>query len=937
MASPVQQAQSMEQINATPRGVARGKFKRSLLATAVASATMALTTQPVCGQDDDLMLEEVIVTVNRREESLQDVSGTVQAFSGDDLQKLGINSDFKNLQYAVPGLQITNQEGKIEVFLRGIGSSDSDFSSDPSVATHYNGVYLPRPRGIGPLFFDAERVEVNKGPQGTLRGRNATGGTINIISNKPDFEEFGGHVQAGVGNFNDQQLEAVVNIPVSDTFAMRLSAWAREHDGLYENAFQDFDNFQTPGSQDDQAYRLSLAWQPSDALAVDFQYFKAEVRSSGDPGAFSGRALSAGEDVEDLDDPWEQYFRTEGNYEQDIDTALLSVSYDFSSFGVEYNGSYNNLEAYNQNASREWQLGMSYPGAVAEADFIASGANAQRNLLVNDTFYQADTSKSQTHEIRFFSTESESLQWTAGAFYFQEDFDFVSWDVGNGFCGDSSDFVGNESPVGPRTVSCWQNGLGGENRGDDAEVESYAFYADLTYDITDRFRVMGGVRYTDEEKTQRDFNAQYQFNFNEDFFLGSAGVNELSDIIIGEPGFRLTDPGDRSINDLAPGGSGKDLFLDGVNRFGLGDNWGNVLNSCVEGVDCEVVVTSVFDPNGDRGTLRATNVVEDDYVDWRAGFEYDLNDGSSGVETMTYFTLSTGTRSGGINRPIILEDGRQTNVTWKPEELMVYELGAKNAFFLNERPVRLNAAVFYYDYSDYVAQVLVDVPNPTPLNPNATTQQVLTDNVSDATVFGVEVEGNIDLPYGLNVNAALTYLDSEFENSAVLDPRTDANLIVDVDGNALPNVSEWNLNLRLSQVIDLDWESLQSFDWTISALLRSEYFLTPFNNNGYAVDANGNSFEIPLTDLPAPNNNDALSDVGGAANARFFTDEVDGFYIINVNAGLNFGDDEQFRLDAYVENLTEEAFSGKGFVNSSVNIRYLNSPRIFGVRFKALF
>lgn len=908
-------------------------FRRSLLATAVAAAAAG----PLCAsaQQQEHVLEEVIVTVNRVEESLQDVSGTVQAFNSDELQALGINSEFSNLQYAVPGLQIAKQEGKLEVFLRGIGSSDSDFSSDPSIAIHYNGVYLPRPRGIGPLFFDSERVEVNKGPQGTVRGRNATGGTINIISKRPDFQEFGGYVQAGLGNYDDKQLEGVLNIPVNDTFAARLAAWGRKHDGLYSNAFQEVP-LEGPGAQDDTAFRVTLAWEPNDRFSTTFQYFTAEVKSSGDPGGFAGRSFSAGETVEDLDDPWKQYFRTEGDFEQDIDTMILNLSYDFDRFGIEYNGSYNSLEAYNQNASREWQLGMKYPGSEIEADYIASGANPQRNLLVNDTFSQADKSESQTHEVRFYSLDFGRLQWSTGAFYFQEDFDSLGWDVGNGFCGDSSDFVGPDSPVGPNTVSCWQNGLGGENRNDDSEVESLAFYADGTFEVTDRLRILGGIRYTDEEKKQDRFNAQYQFNWNAEFFFGYPGVNEFSDLIIGEPGFRLTDPGDRRINDYAPGDSGKELFLDGIKRFGLGDNWGRMLEDCREGIDCEVIVTSDLNPNGDRGSIRATNKVQDDYIDWRLGLEYDLGDGSN-LETMTYFTISTGTRSGGINDPFILADGRQLNTAWDPEELVVYELGAKNTFFWDDRPVRLNAAAFYYDYSDYVAQVLVDIPNPRPDNPDATTQKVFTDNVADATVIGLEVEGNVALPWFLDLNAALTWLDSEFEDSAVVDARSPDSPVIDVKGNELPNVSEWNLNLRLSQFVELDWGEVRSFDWTVSALYRSEYYLTPFNNKGYILDENGKTRAIPLIDMPPPGNNDALSGVGGPANARFYYDKVDGFWVINLNAGLNFGEDERFRLDAYVENVTEEAFSTKGFINNSVNIRYLNAPRIWGVRFRARF
>ena len=916
-------------------------FSKKVLSTAIASV-IAGGGVPAYAQDGTQMMEEIVVTVNRREQNLQDVSGTVQAFNGDDLLKIGINSDFQNLQYAVPGLQIANQEGKVEVFLRGIGSSDSDFSSDPSVATHYNGVYLPRPRGIGPLFFDSERVEVNKGPQGTIRGRNATGGTINIISNRPEFDSVNGEVAGGVGNFGGSELQGVINVPVTDSFAFRAAIWAKKHDGLYSNAFNDGGALRTPSSQDDVAGRIHARWEPTDTLALDFQYFNASVESSGDPGAFAGRSLSAGYDIDDLDDPWNQYFRSGGNYEQDINTVILKVTNDWDSFGVEYSGSFNKLEAYNANASREWQLGMNYPGSEVEAAYIASGANPQRNLQVNDTFYQADTSASMTHEVRFYSAGDSALTWTAGAFYFEEEFDYVSWDVGNGFCG-GSNFLNAEAPLGPSTISCWQNGLGGENRGDDSEVETMAFYFDGTYELNDRTRFIFGIRATSEEKNQRDFNAQYQFDFNADFFNDFPGINENTDLVIGEPGFRLTDPGSRTITDAVPGTGALDLFVDGIASFGLSDNWGDFLQACEEGTNCQVTVSSSFDD--ESGSIRANNSVEDDYIDWRLGVEYDLNDGSgsNNLETMTYLTISTGHRSGGINRPLILGPGRRADVTWEPEELVVYELGAKNTFFLGDYGVRLNSALFYYDYSDYVAQLLVDVPNPTPQDPDGVTQQVLTDNVSDATILGLEVEGNVDLPFNMNLNASLLLLDSEFENSAILDPRTGDNNVINVDGNQLPNVSKVGINARLSQTIDIDSEYVSSFDWTVNVNYRSKFYLSPFNSKGYELDANGNTVEIPLTDMPAPNNNGALATepyAEGQAvlpNARFFSDQVGSVAIVNLNAGINFGDAEQFRLDAYVENVFEEAYSTKAFVNSSVNIRYLNSPRIFGVRFRSFF
>src|ERR1043165_2055114 len=121
---------------------------------------------------DSSRLETVTVTSNRRLETAQKVSGVVQSVSGDQLRKDGI-TEVRQLQAAVPGLSIANQEGNVEIFIRGVGSANNTQLGDPGAAPHLNGVYIPRPRGLGLMFYHLERVEVNKGPQGTLYGRNA--------------------------------------------------------------------------------------------------------------------------------------------------------------------------------------------------------------------------------------------------------------------------------------------------------------------------------------------------------------------------------------------------------------------------------------------------------------------------------------------------------------------------------------------------------------------------------------------------------------------------------------------------------------------------------------------------------------------------------------------------------------------------------------------
>ena len=937
------------------------KLKSRRIGSAVALALPFLPFGSASAQQPEI--EEVIVTSERREQNIQDIAATVQAFDATRLQDLAINNDFKNLQNLVPGLQITNQEGKIEVFLRGIGSADSDFSSDPSVATHYNGVYLPRPRSIGPMFFDVQRVEVNKGPQGTLRGRNATGGTINIISNKPDFDGFSGYIQAGAGNYRARNSEAVVNLPLSNTLALRAAVFSYSHDPYYSNAYGD--EVQAPGAEDAAGIRVSALWEPNDRFSAYVIADQVSEQGSGYPGAFSGRALSAGFDIDDLDDPYRQYFRTAGLAENDIAGIGATLTYHFDQFSLEYNGSLRSYEYYNANASREWQLGLVYPGSEAEATYsifydpayrAAGNINAfPERLNWNDTFYQTEQSTTQVNELRAYG-ENGPLVWSAGAFLFSEEFDYLSQEINNGYFGDCDWYAAD-------TVCGWQDGLGGEDRGDGSTVDSQAVYFDGTFSVKDNLRIKFGARYTKDEKTANESNVKYQFNFPE-ALLSDFGLTPdtrtnpyTTGLVIGSPGFRLRGPGDRQLNnpsvcpsvwsaaDIAAancvaGDNNIDYFVDGIQSFGNADNWDEFLSQYRDQVDVIIRSDFFFDPDpttsgeaNENRSVSLSNTLEDSYTDFRLGLEMDLAD-----EHLVYAMFSTGTRAGGINRPLRLGDGQQLARAWEPEQLLVYELGSKNQWLLGNTPLTLNGALFYYDYSDKVLQSLVVVPNSRTNcgdngNEQCTDSFVFSENATDATLMGLEIDGSLLLPAGFELTWNSVFLDSEMKNSAILDTRG-GNRVVNVDGNVLPNTSRVNFNMALNQRRDVNWGSISAYNWTLSMAHRSHYFLTPYNNQGYAENEAGEQIRIPLEEM-VPNNNGALSNAGGEANGRFFSDRVEGYVQLNFSAGLAFG--EHFRLDAFVNNLTEEVYSGKGFINQDVNIRFLNNPRTYGLSLRAQF
>jgi iron complex outermembrane receptor protein len=179
---------------------------------------------------DDGTLAEIVITAERREETLQKSSVALQVVSQAELQNAGV-VQMRDLTTVVPGLQIANGGAATQIYIRGVGDFGSTPITNPAVATNLDGVYIARPQGVEGNFFDIARVEVLKGPQGTLYGRNASGGAINIITARPSLDEFGGYGDIEFGNYNKVLAEGAVNLPVTAEFALRASAQAESREG----------------------------------------------------------------------------------------------------------------------------------------------------------------------------------------------------------------------------------------------------------------------------------------------------------------------------------------------------------------------------------------------------------------------------------------------------------------------------------------------------------------------------------------------------------------------------------------------------------------------------------------------------------------------------------------------------------------------------------
>ena len=221
-------------------------------------------------------LEEVIVTAQRTEQSLQDVPIAVTALSSDDLDTKQVIT-FSDLQLNVPGLNFGQTNfGAASVNLRGIGRLSTGNSFDQSVSYHVNEAPVGT-SGVGLEQYDVARVEVLRGPQGTLFGRGATAGAINVITNKPDFDETYGSLKVTAGNYNTQKFEAMVNLPISENLAVRFAGYDLQRDGFIDNLFlpnTDYDG------RNQNSGRFSLRWNASDATTIDLSFSNYNEESS---------------------------------------------------------------------------------------------------------------------------------------------------------------------------------------------------------------------------------------------------------------------------------------------------------------------------------------------------------------------------------------------------------------------------------------------------------------------------------------------------------------------------------------------------------------------------------------------------------------------------------------------------------------------------------
>ncbi|RVT93115.1 TonB-dependent receptor [Sphingomonas crocodyli] len=254
-------------------------FRAALSAITICATPAMAQSQAETQANDDGSLSEIVVTAQRREESQLETPVSLVALSTRQIENKSI-FDISDLPRAVPNLQVgphPNSANTARIFIRGIGNSDDQFTQDPSVAVYVDGVYVARTQGLVNEIAEIERIEVLRGPQGTLFGRNATGGAINFITKPPELDTFKARQELTVGNFDQFRSRTTLNLPVGQTLAIQGGYLHASKDGFVRNPGIGSRRF---GDQRRDAYRAAVRWAPSDDYGLTYVYDRSDTEDT---------------------------------------------------------------------------------------------------------------------------------------------------------------------------------------------------------------------------------------------------------------------------------------------------------------------------------------------------------------------------------------------------------------------------------------------------------------------------------------------------------------------------------------------------------------------------------------------------------------------------------------------------------------------------------
>mgnify|MGYP006082968907 CR=1 FL=1 len=483
-----------------------------------------ISSQNILSQES--YIEDVIVTAEKRSESIQDISQSITALKGSDLDSKNITS-FVDLSGIVPGVTVAKNEGyKTVISIRGVGNeTNQNAIAAPSVAFHMDGIFIASPFSLQTDFIDVERIEVLRGPQGTLFGQNSTGGAINVISTKPSTEGYGGKADFTIGNYALRKFRTSNNIPLNKKLATRFSASITERDGFTKNLVtgQDLDDASNISLRSDWLFDIDNR----SSLRVFGQYFEVDR---------NGSAIKGVDDISP--NPRELYQDSLSNH--DLTSTVIGVIYEkdlgFANLKAMASSQDDDISVNRDNDRHNFgDLVKVIPGLGSDATYQRAEYNSESSIVETKTF-----------EINLVSNEPlfGGLDWTLGAFYMEHDIEnSIRGYRDNNNDGSILYECSNSNAV---VGACYDHdyGIPGRFAVFDAEWDfvtdafpsrkSYSIYAQTTYSFTEDLRLVSGLRYSEDT-----FSTSVSNFYNVDVFEADGDVDKLTGKVVGE--FDLSD------------------------------------------------------------------------------------------------------------------------------------------------------------------------------------------------------------------------------------------------------------------------------------------------------------------------------------------------------------------------------------------------------------
>lgn len=731
----------------------------------------AATTAAATAADDDSMVADIVVTAQRREESLQKVPLSIVAISGDQLRNADIR-DVTRLEQVVPGLRIARSGAAARPAIRGVYTEAIQANSDPRIGFYIDEIYQSRLQQTTGAFVDLERVEVQKGPQGTLFGRNSLGGNIALTSAKPS-DEFDGGGSLLYGSYDRVKAEGFLNVPITDGVAFRIAGAADRFDPIYKSTENKRASI---GDLDYQFVRASLRIAPPGLdnrleIIVRGSYYNQDDRGL---SSFNAKNLGAIVDQSLIRQPGQSvtfnnatyplpFGFNGGSYATGVLVPFSPVFRDGiadingADIGIPTGGKYNvrfdfpaenKVESKNLSATINFDLSDSIRlrSITGYADFSTSNrSDGDGGPIPFSEFYFITEAKTFSQELQLQSTGDSPLQYTIGAFYMLDKVAEGSGTVVSGSNYTTLTAAANGLPVlygsgsncgftfSPLNApfSCNLNNTTAADGASPARArtKSYAGYGQLSYAVDDKLTLTVGGRYTVDEKTYKNIAQVSPITT----FVGTyVAEQNAAAIAAGRPAPFTNATGYRAV---LPYDEGRATFFN--------EQCGGLTPGTFAAAGTNTIVGTV--PNyfvtrcGER-TFK--------YFTYRVAADYQIT-----PDSLVYASYSTGVKSGGFGSPFTTTTTPQGEFgTFDEEKVRAIEIGTKNSFL--DRRVQVNAAIFYNRYLDNQVQGTQFVST----GPNTGVNIATITNSGDTKAPGAELSIIAKPVPRLTLRGAVTYL-----------------------------------------------------------------------------------------------------------------------------------------------------------------------------------